>query len=419
MDEEYKPGQLGQLFAGVAPDPNVATLFSDTKKQSAAFKRVDNAPRITPEEAAEVARVLKEAEKRHAKREKEADPDARNKEKKEKRVRLTKEQREAAEAAAAASAAADTTKAGGKAAKKRKLAELQAEAAAADAAGSDADSDLHRNSDDGPDSDRERGAESEDEGGGGDVPQPGTVAQEAPLVGDKTEAADLEARTVFVGNVPVKLKRDKIASFFKEYGKVETVLEAGNQALMRKACIATGKINEKVKDSVNAYIVFQDAESARAALAANGRELNGHHLRVDSAARPTVDPARSVFLGNLPFDVREEEVRAHFSEISEDGTAAIEGVRLIRDPDTQLGKGFGYVLFRDAATVGAALRLDGSALRKRELRVHVCGRRTKGGRGGRGVAGGAAVGGGAAPPKKVSDDGLRTAFITSQPHMYS
>ena len=55
---------------------------------------------------------------------------------------------------------------------------------------------------------------------------------------------------------------------------------------------------------------------------------------------PQHDMKRSLFVGNLPFNLEEEELREHFEEF---GT--IESVRLIRDKATGVGKGFGYVLF--------------------------------------------------------------------------
>ena len=48
----------------------------------------------------------------------------------------------------------------------------------------------------------------------------------------------------------------------------------------------------------------------------------------------------TIFIGNLPWVSSEEDLRAHFSDIGE-----ILNVRIIRDPKTHLGKGFGYVQF--------------------------------------------------------------------------
>ena len=58
------------------------------------------------------------------------------------------------------------------------------------------------------------------------------------------------------------------------------------------------------------------------------------------------DTKRSVFLGNLPFDVGDDAVREHFVEC---GT--VENVRIVRDAKTGLGKGFGYLLFAVSAII--------------------------------------------------------------------
>lgn len=44
-----------------------------------------------------------------------------------------------------------------------------------------------------------------------------------------------------------------------------------------------------------------------------------------------------------------EQVRALFSSKLEGGDTAVEGVRLVRDKETLVGKGFGYVLLADRA----------------------------------------------------------------------
>ena len=49
----------------------------------------------------------------------------------------------------------------------------------------------------------------------------------------------------------------------------------------------------------------------------------------------------TVFIGNIPFIVSEEELRTFFVACGE-----IENVRLVRDPKTFLGKGIGYVMFK-------------------------------------------------------------------------
>lgn len=40
------------------------------------------------------------------------------------------------------------------------------------------------------------------------------------------------------------------------------------------------------------------------------------------------------------------QVREHFAAILEEGHEAIESVRIVRDPDSQVGKGFGFLLLK-------------------------------------------------------------------------
>ena len=47
----------------------------------------------------------------------------------------------------------------------------------------------------------------------------------------------------------------------------------------------------------------------------------------------------------------------------------VDAVRVVRDSASQLGKGFGFVQFRDQAAARAALGCDGQLLRKRSIRV--------------------------------------------------
>jgi nucleolar protein 12 len=92
-----------------------------------------------------------------------------------------------------------------------------------------------------------------------------------------------------------------------------------------------------------------------AALKANNTVVEEKHIRVDRVgATATRALKRSVFLGNVPFDAKEEEVRAHFASVMEGGDAAIEAVRLVRDPETQVGKGFGFVLLVVSDAAGRA-----------------------------------------------------------------
>ncbi|XP_048341924.1 RNA-binding protein 34 isoform X2 [Sphaerodactylus townsendi] len=159
-------------------------------------------------------------------------------------------------------------------------------------------------------------------------------------------------RTVFVGNLPVSC----------------TAQIPAEDTLSKKLAAIKQKVHPDRK-YVNAYVVFKEECAAVNALKRNGTEFaNGFHIRVDLASESTShDNKRSVFVGNLPYDIDDDTVRQHFSEC---GT--VTGVRIVRDRNTGIGKGFGYVLFKDTDAVHLALKLNNSEIKGRKLRVKHC-----------------------------------------------
>ncbi|KAL0066185.1 Nucleolar protein 12 [Marasmius tenuissimus] len=162
--------------------------------------------------------------------------------------------------------------------------------------------------------------------------------------------------------------------------------------------------------------VMDPYEAARLAKeVCDGSTFMDRVLRVDIAAKnpvaavvntegrvvkTDVDPKKCVFVGNLDFESKEEDVRVFFEgvissekgprppddgkeEEESDGEEAQAGskprmwvkrVRIIRDKDTQLGKGFAYVQFVSHECVDEILALEPSKLKfaKRKLRVERC-----------------------------------------------
>lgn len=154
-------------------------------------------------------------------------------------------------------------------------------------------------------------------------------------------------------------------------------------------------------DSVNAYVVFaypspakerpsnlppllpvmDPHEAARLVVEkCNGTIFMDRTIRVDSLGRPADssgkqsallgtfagDPKSSVFVGNLDFASKEEDLRVFFeslitaergppSQASDAPKHWVSRVRIVRDKETQLGKGFAYVQF----TVSIQLLLVG------------------------------------------------------------
>ena len=211
-------------------------------------------------------------------------------------------------------------------------------------------------------------------------------------------------RTIFVGNVAVKTKAKELVLFFKallknnEKAEIESVrirsvpLKASTNEkdakIPKRAKILAKKneVNDLSKSGCNAYVVWKREKDAQKAVKkGNMQKFNGRTLRVDFAAKSsttanledvhangvTYDRLKSVFVGNLPFDVSDEEVIEIFTnnkEYSELRTE-LEAVRVVRDKSTRTGKGIAFVLFKTAKAARTALLLDGFEMGKRELRI--------------------------------------------------
>ncbi|XP_030947955.1 RNA-binding protein 34 [Quercus lobata] len=188
-------------------------------------------------------------------------------------------------------------------------------------------------------------------------------------------------RTVFVGNLPLKIKKKALIKEFKQFGEIESVrirsVPVLDTKLPRKGAILSKKINEAA-DCVHAYIVFKTEESAQASLSHNMAAVAGNHIRVDRACPPRkklkgeigslYDSKRTIFVGNLPYDVKDEELYQLFSGIGNLGSC-IEAIRVIRHSHISLGKGIAYVLFKTREAANMVVKKRNWKLRDRELRV--------------------------------------------------
>jgi cold-inducible RNA-binding protein len=99
----------------------------------------------------------------------------------------------------------------------------------------------------------------------------------------------------------------------------------------------------------------------------------------------------NIYVGNLPYDLSEEDVKGMFAEFGEVST-----VTLIMDKESGRPKGFGFVeMAEDSAGDAAISALNGKEIKGRTLRVDKAQPKTerprggdRGGRGGRGGFGG-------------------------------
>ncbi|KAI3918511.1 hypothetical protein MKX01_041831 [Papaver californicum] len=189
-------------------------------------------------------------------------------------------------------------------------------------------------------------------------------------------------KTVFVGNLPLKTKKKTLLKEFSQFGEVDSVrirsVPILDGKMPRKGAIMKGRINDAI-DSVNAYIVYKEEKSAQASLFHNMAVVRGNHIRVDMACPPRkkskgentilYDSNRTVFVGNIPFDVKDEELYQLFCGINQ-FESSIEAIRVIRDPSTNVGKGIAYVLLKTKEAASLLVRRRHLKLRDRDLRLY-------------------------------------------------
>jgi len=91
-----------------------------------------------------------------------------------------------------------------------------------------------------------------------------------------------------------------------------------------------------------------------------------------------------LYVGNLPFQTTEDELRDFFSQ-----TGGVDEVKVVTDRETGRSRGFGFVtMSTDEEAQKAIAELDGTEMGGRALRVNEAEQRRDRGGGGRGGGGG-------------------------------
>ena len=198
-------------------------------------------------------------------------------------------------------------------------------------------------------------------------------------------------RTCFVGNLPLNFTKKQLKALFKEFGTIEkiwlrSIPLADNPKVPMKAKIIKKDFGDQ-KDNMNAYVQFKSIDEAKlAAEKLNQKEVEGgKHIRVDVCKAEGGDQTKpssqndyesTIFIGNLPFQVNEEELRRHFADIGGRmltggaGSDGILNVRIVRDKETYLSKGIAYIQFVSKPLMRIAIQdKNNSEFKGRQLRI--------------------------------------------------
>lgn len=195
---------------------------------------------------------------------------------------------------------------------------------------------------------------------------------------------------VYVGNLPNNIKRLKLLKLFKQYGKVLSIRFRSNSG---KSLFKTALI--KKAPFVIAFIYFETREAAEASLELNGTQVGDNVIVVDIDAnkREKFQQAlpNTVVVGNLKYGkhiqwphsfeiqkhnkinivekfefysaaVTEQVLRKSFKCCGE-----IEHIRTIQGPEGC--KGVAFIRFTKPESCELALKLNGTEILNREVRV--------------------------------------------------
>ncbi|KAL8791043.1 MAG: hypothetical protein Q9213_000250 [Squamulea squamosa] len=229
-----------------------------------------------------------------------------------------------------------------------------------------------------------------------DSPDAEVLQHESLTLSRQQQELEKSTRTVFLGNVSTsciksktakKVLLDHLMSFSHSLPasdkahKIDSIRFRSTPFVSgagpKKAAYAKKELMDTTTKSTNAYVVYTTALAAREAVKRlNGTTVLDRHLLVDSIAHPRkTDHRRCVFVGNLGFVDDDSQINAvkaeqgdqkprkrkEPSDIEEglwrqfSNAGSVESVRVVRDANTRVGKGFAYVQFENENAVEKAL----------------------------------------------------------------
>ena len=173
---------------------------------------------------------------------------------------------------------------------------------------------------------------------------------------------------VFIKGLPWACKDYEITDFFKDVGPTTSV-ELPLHASGRSSGTAYVKFATRAElDAVLAMdgVIWPGTERWLKIMEGFdnpriGRSGGGGGSDEDGLSKPEF--CDSIFVGNLPWDVTEDQMVAHFSDCGE-----VAAVRLATNANDGSFKGFGYVQFYDGAHCDAGVKLAGTEIGGRAIR---------------------------------------------------
>jgi len=159
---------------------------------------------------------------------------------------------------------------------------------------------------------------------------------------------------IYFGNLPFSADEPTIRNIFHECGEIQNIQ------------LITDKNSGKFKGY--GFLKFSKEDSVKKALLLNRKDVDGRNLKVVDAKvfsqKTHVKEFKSVYIGNMPPDLREEELRECFKDCGQ-----ILHVRLLKDQQTGEFRRSGFIDFETVEGAKKAMKKNGDNIRDFEIKV--------------------------------------------------
>ena len=195
------------------------------------------------------------------------------------------------------------------------------------------------------------------------------IPQEEDIKENALEPLPEENKKIFVKNIPFNTTDSQLSEFFSKYG---TVIKSD---IMKR---------DNGSSSGVGFVEFATSEDKKNVLMVNKDELviDGRKLDVKEAKTDRMDYSKTLYVGNLSYDTKEETLKKFFIDFCQN----LKGDLKVNIQKTFNGKpkGHAYVEFDNAEDISNALKANGEKLDDRPLIVEMKKSRGIGGIRGRG-----------------------------------
>ncbi|GES85195.1 RNA-binding domain-containing protein [Rhizophagus clarus] len=177
----------------------------------------------------------------------------------------------------------------------------------------------------------------------------------------KVDEDSSECKEVFVGNLSFNVDDKWLRQEFEEAGEIVGVRVIYDKDTGRSRGFG--------------YVEFATTEGANNATKFKGKKIDGRAINVDLAdqkpgsfkknpSRGTSEVSNTIYVGNLSFNVKEDEIWERFGNYGK-----VVAVRIPTHEDTGKYKGYAYVEFADTNAAQKAMELHGAEICGRAVRL--------------------------------------------------